>query len=810
MNNGTLKTKFFLLPAALIVFAGMLTYSFGTTPKEVLSLTRLELQGGPKGLALAVTADQGFPGNLEISSPENLSEINEISIRIPNSSSTIRIEQTLKDQLPDIVSQFDLVVNEDDNAVDVTLHLSRYIALNLKNRVRGNKLILLFSYAPFQKFSWVAQAETTALSNPDKTSIAEKSNDSALSLAQSEPSVIPLDSTESIQEEPSQVKNSAPETARTQLQAQTMTFPSVPVPVKKTAVLTNMNIMQSGFEVRLNFSFDMPVSPRTKKIGHQMLLLFPDAMSGLNDFIYTSPHPYFKHIEIKRRIYQNEQWLGVVFQLSDGALRQSLLMQQKDNTVSLLTKDLNSPRYLAWYAGDDKLISHTFVPTKKAPAPDIQETILETTELAQNQKKETEDILPDTHQYKKSIEAVVIGNLVNLRSAPTVENDQNVICKLKEGASLVALEERQDWVKVQGETKTGWVHRSLLDLYEIVEEPIDDLQYAQADSTQGVNPESSVTEETLSESSEEPESETDAQQSQSLVDAVSVDDEESVPDERDNQQEGITLITTGSNVNLRSSPDVVGVENVIGKLDKGEKMTLLEETPQWYRIRSANLTGWIFSSLVKPFHDSLPEDSVKPYVSSDDYQKHIHKKVSEVTAGISDDATQPQEAFAGGILSLTTPAATESMDAPEIDIPGEKTDATAGNTANEEPELAVPAQKKAKKVVYRKFGRDPFVPFQWEHDFGVPGLENLVLVGILHDENDKIALLENKSDPSKAYVMRERDPVKNGTIWRINPDNVMFLITEYGISRTYTLQLKQPDKEENTPLAEVEDPSITN
>jgi hypothetical protein len=97
---------------------------------------------------------------------------------------------------------------------------------------------------------------------------------------------------------------------------------------------------------------------------------------------------------------------------------------------------------------------------------------------------------------------------------------------------------------------------------------------------------------------------------------------------------------------------------------------------------------------------------------------------------------------------------------------------------------------KPKQVTYRVFGRDPFIPYFRDDTGPYPDANNLTLVGILSDETDRIALLENKTDGDYSYALRERDPVLNGSVWRIEPKKVTFLITEYGISRTHTLRLR--------------------
>jgi hypothetical protein len=98
---------------------------------------------------------------------------------------------------------------------------------------------------------------------------------------------------------------------------------------------------------------------------------------------------------------------------------------------------------------------------------------------------------------------------------------------------------------------------------------------------------------------------------------------------------------------------------------------------------------------------------------------------------------------------------------------------------------------RSRTVQYRTYGRDPFVPFARDGAGDLPAVENIALVGIMADSNDKLAMFEDRANRQRAFIMRERDPVRNGSVWRIEATSVIFLITEYGLSRTYTLRLNR-------------------
>jgi len=93
-------------------------------------------------------------------------------------------------------------------------------------------------------------------------------------------------------------------------------------------------------------------------------------------------------------------------------------------------------------------------------------------------------------------------------------------------------------------------------------------------------------------------------------------------------------------------------------------------------------------------------------------------------------------------------------------------------------------------VRYKVFGRDPFVPLMRESGItGLPKVENLRLVGVLEDSRERIALLEDFTDKNRAFAMRADDMVEYGRVLRIHRDRVVFLMSDFGVARSYTLRI---------------------
>jgi hypothetical protein len=93
-------------------------------------------------------------------------------------------------------------------------------------------------------------------------------------------------------------------------------------------------------------------------------------------------------------------------------------------------------------------------------------------------------------------------------------------------------------------------------------------------------------------------------------------------------------------------------------------------------------------------------------------------------------------------------------------------------------------------ITYNSFGRrDPFVPVeQGNTDNGID-IDQMKVVGIVWHLSDPMAVLQHVKESSVSFTVKQGDPVHNGRVSRITRDAVTFDITEYGISRSYSLKL---------------------
>lgn len=212
------------------------------------------------------------------------------------------------------------------------------------------------------------------------------------------------------------------------------------------------------------------------------------------------------------------------------------------------------------------------------------------------------------------------------------------------------------------------------------------------------------------------------------------------------------MIVIAKSVNLRAEP--ITNSEVKGKLSLGNRLEVLEKKGQWYNVKFNLLTGWI--------HYKYVCDSSK-------VSQEIWNEINKSEAVIPPVTEKPAV-----------------NDIRALELPGTSTTDTS-------------AKPDTKKVIkYTAIGRDPFLPLENDTtgDSDGANVEHLKLVGVLIDNTEQIALFEDVRANKKPFALRVNDPVDHGKVLKIYKDKVVFLITEYGISRSYTIRLATKQEQE--------------
>jgi hypothetical protein len=233
------------------------------------------------------------------------------------------------------------------------------------------------------------------------------------------------------------------------------------------------------------------------------------------------------------------------------------------------------------------------------------------------------------------------------------------------------------------------------------------------------------------------------------------------------------LIVIKDSVNLRT--DASGSASIAGKLPIGEKVVIIDKKGMWYNVRFGEITGWV--------HERNVVDSTK---ITDEQQRAI-----VVAKGRTNPEIPVVNEIPKVIESAVTAMTTEKVVEPTVDpiinleMTGQKQDSSLIDTIKSH-------------VRYIRVGRDPFMPLiaDTADDSQGANVEHLRLVGVLIDNSDQIALLEDLKNDRKPFALRENDQVNRGKVLKIYKDKVVFLLTEFGISRSYTIRLATNQEQE--------------
>jgi len=235
----------------------------------------------------------------------------------------------------------------------------------------------------------------------------------------------------------------------------------------------------------------------------------------------------------------------------------------------------------------------------------------------------------------------------------------------------------------------------------------------------------------------------------------------------------VPLIVINDNVNIRANAS--GSATITGKLRIGEKVEQVARKGQWYQVRSGAGTGWIYDRNVV---DSMELTDEQQRAIAAALQKIERAQNPEIPV-VNEIPKVVENAVATGVKA--TPAGPVAT----LEIAEKKQDSSLVDTVRNH-------------VRYVRSGRDPFLPLivDTTDDSQGANVEHLRLVGILIDNAEQIALLEDLKNDRKPFALRENDRVNRGKVLKIYKDKVVFLLTEFGISRSYTIRLATNQEQE--------------
>jgi hypothetical protein len=272
----------------------------------------------------------------------------------------------------------------------------------------------------------------------------------------------------------------------------------------------------------------------------------------------------------------------------------------------------------------------------------------------------------------------------------------------------------------------------------------------------------------------------------------------------------VRLIVTKNNVNLRAGPS--SADSILCRLSLGATASLDAKKEGWVRISTKESSGWVTSAMVvdsarapKALLDKAAELRARRLQAADAAEKAAElaarkkKLLEEQTAqnGQKRKLVEEQKAKKQAEIEAKEKLAAEQKARKQsqqelLTKAAAARDSVLRYNASLQDSLEKAKREAGPKLVeYHVFGRDPFMPLSSNPDSAVPNVEDMNLVGILYDQTDRIGLVENRNNKARSFALRENDPVPGGYVLRIQPDKMLFLINEMGISRTYALKLSK-------------------
>lgn len=273
----------------------------------------------------------------------------------------------------------------------------------------------------------------------------------------------------------------------------------------------------------------------------------------------------------------------------------------------------------------------------------------------------------------------------------------------------------------------------------------------------------------------------------------------------------VRYIVARNNVNLRAGPS--SSDSILCRLQIGTAASLIAKQDGWMKIRTDAASGWVSSGMVvdsgraprelldkaeqartrqleKPAAEEKAALLTARKEKLAEEQRLQKQRLQEELAAKKQAERDARDARdAREKLALEQKAQKQAQQELAAKTAAARDSVMRYTAAQQDSQESAKRYHGPKLVEYHVFGRDPFLPLSRDQDSPVPYVEDLNLVGILYDQVDRIGLCEDKQDKTRAYALRENDPVQNGYVLRVQPDKVLFLINELGISRTYALKL---------------------
>jgi len=417
--------------AALIL---MLIAAKGTLC-SVPVLSRLELIGSSRGLALTLGADAAFPIALRAASAE---QKNTSVVSITCSNVVYGLSEYRFTSFPQNCPLKQITAHEikGENAVELSITLLVPAEKNIRTKQKESRWVVLLSSAPVPDFAWAAQTgpERNAGDGPGEA-IAAGSGGPA---------------------------------NRIHAAAQ---------PPKTSSILEDISILHRERVEKVIFKFDSPTEMVVKNMPDQIMVLFVNSKNGLSHATFKSEKDWLvKSIQLKEVAHGGTLWLGATIFVNRESGQRPLVQAFPDRLVIYSVRDTKQCLYM-WSARNGTTLSYDFIAPQdyqvdykhieKNALTDSKTDMAKTGTFSVGEQpsrrvlaqapQSAGAISPTTPEPQRIVRMVIIKDNVNLRSEPSSAPSSTVVARLLLGAIGSRAGKKGSWVNLEINGVRGWV-----------------------------------------------------------------------------------------------------------------------------------------------------------------------------------------------------------------------------------------------------------------------------------------------------------------------------------------------------------------
>jgi hypothetical protein len=398
-------------------------------------LSRLELIGGQRGLALTLGADAPFSITIH-PTPAEKNKPSVISITCAGVIYGLNDYQFSSFPQGCPLDRITARENKEGNSVEITLQGLAPMDKNLRSKQKDNRWVVLLSYAPVNDFAWSAQSE------PGKVP-----NDGAARPSGSAVGTVPPDQApQSLSRQPGD-----------------------------SSLLEDITILHRERVEKIVFKFDGPTPMAVKSFPDRISVLFVNSKNSLPYGTFKSEKDWLvKSIILKdSKIGAATGLEASIFINREGAVK-PLVQTFPDRLVIYSERETKQCLYL-WSARNGTTLSYDFIAAQPYPVDykhiEAQARADAKTSMRENGTFNVSDTPapidasgdaiqpapPRAPPAPRVVRVVLIKDGVNVRSTASTSQSSKVVALLPLGAIGTQLGKKGPWLNIEcGETR-GWI-----------------------------------------------------------------------------------------------------------------------------------------------------------------------------------------------------------------------------------------------------------------------------------------------------------------------------------------------------------------